>query len=91
MLFHVRMKVNIPLNLDPVFVAETKKKEKELSQQLQREGKWKHIWRVAGLYENVSIFDVKDAEELHNIMMSLPLYPYMDVEVAALCTHPSAI
>ena len=61
------------------------------SQQLQREGKWRHIWRVAGLYANVSIFDVKDAEELHQILMGLPLYPFMDIRVEALCRHPSSV
>ncbi|MGR0271973.1 muconolactone Delta-isomerase family protein, partial [Klebsiella pneumoniae] len=25
---------------------------------------------------NVSIFDVQDAEELHQILMGLPLYPF---------------
>lgn len=91
MLFHVKMTVKIPFDLDPVKVTELKIKEKELSQKLQREGKWPHIWRLAGLYANVSIFDVKDAQELHDIMMSLPLYPYMEIEVQALCKHPSAI
>lgn len=70
---------------------EIKQREKAYSQQLQREGKWRHIWRVAGLYANVSIFDVKDAEELHQILMGLPLYPFMAIKVEALCRHPSSI
>ncbi|XGF60093.1 muconolactone Delta-isomerase family protein [Klebsiella pneumoniae] len=48
-------------------------------------------WRVAGLYANVSIFDVQDAEELHQILMGLPLYPFMAIKVEALCRHPSSI
>ncbi|HBQ6792166.1 TPA: muconolactone delta-isomerase, partial [Klebsiella pneumoniae] len=51
----------------------------------------RHIWRVAGLYANVSIFDVQDAEELHQILMGLPLYPFMAIKVEALCRHPSSI
>ena len=70
---------------------EIKQREKAYSQQLQREGKWRHIWRVAGLYANVSIFDVKDTEELHQILMGLPLYPFMDIRVEALCRHPSSV
>lgn len=91
MLFHVKMTVNIPSTLDTKSAEDLKLKEREFSQKLQREGKWKHIWRIAGHYANYSIFDVHDAEELHSIMMQLPLYPYMEVEVEALCKHPSAI
>ncbi|EIV9540585.1 TPA: muconolactone Delta-isomerase, partial [Klebsiella pneumoniae] len=42
-------------------------------------------------YANVSIFDVQDAEELHQILMGLPLYPFMAIKVEALCRHPSSI
>lgn len=91
MLFMVEMTVRIPHDMDPVVVDEIKRKEKEYSQQLQREGKWPHIWRVVGEYKNVSIFDVKDNAELHDLLSQLPLFPYMDIHVTPLCTHPSAI
>jgi len=91
MLFKVEMTVNIPRDMPVETAAEIKAKEKAYSQQLQNEGKWRHIWRVAGLYSNVSIFDVQDAEELHNLLMGLPLYPYMDIKVDALCRHPSSV
>ncbi|MGK1772678.1 muconolactone Delta-isomerase, partial [Klebsiella pneumoniae] len=76
MLFKVEMTVNIPPGFPANEAEEIKQREKAYSQQLQREGKWRHIWRVAGLYANVSIFDVQDAEELHQILMGLPLYPF---------------
>lgn len=91
MLFKVEMIVNIPSSLPKAEADEIKAKEKAYSQQLQREGKWLHIWRVAGLYANVSIFDVADNQELHDLLTALPLYPYMDISVQPLCRHPSAI
>lgn len=91
MLFHVHMTVNIPLDLDKAYVDELKAKEKALSQELQRQGKWTHIWRIAGQYANVSIFNVDSAGELNDILMSLPLYPFMQVEVTVLCQHYSSI
>ncbi|HGH5979064.1 TPA: muconolactone Delta-isomerase [Kluyvera georgiana] len=91
MLFKVEMTVNIPSSLPKAEADEIKAKEKAYSQQLQREGKWLHIWRVAGLYANVSIFDVADNQELHDLLTALPLYPYMDISVQPLCRHPSAI
>ena len=84
MLFKVEMTVNIPPGFPANEAEEIKQREKAYSQQLQREGKWRHIWRVAGLY-------VQDAEELHQILMGLPLYPFMAIKVEALCRHPSSI
>lgn len=91
MLFKVDMTVKIPLGYPAAELEEIKQREKAYSQQLQRAGTWRHIWRVAGLYANVSIFDVRDADELHQILMGLPLYPFMKIRVEALCRHPSSI
>ena len=43
MLFHVRMDVNIPLDLDEAVANDIKAVEKAYSQELQRQGKWRHI------------------------------------------------
>ena len=71
--------------------AQLKADEKELAQRLQREGKWRHLWRIAGHYANYSVFDVASVEALHDTLMQLPLFPYMDIEVDGLCRHPSSI
>ncbi len=91
MLFKVEMIVKLPTSLSPEDTTELLAKEKAYSQDLQREGKWRHIWRVSGQYANVSIFDVEDNTELHNILSNLPLFPFMEISVAPLCRHPSAI
>ena len=91
MLFKVEMDVNVPIDFDKDRFEELKAAEKARFQELQKAGTWRHIWRVVGQYANVSIFDVRDNSELHDIMMSLPLYPFMDVRVTALCRHPSSL
>lgn len=91
MLFHVRMTVKLPTDMPADHATRLKVDEKELAQRLQREGTWRHLWRIAGLYANVSIFDVPDAQALHDTLMRLPLYPYMEIEVSALCRHPSSV
>lgn len=91
MLFMVEMTVNLPHDIDADRFETLKATEKARAEKLQKQGKWRYLWRVAGLYANVSIFDVTDSQELHDIMMSLPLYPFMDVKVTVLCQHPSAI
>jgi muconolactone D-isomerase len=91
MLFMVEMTVNIPFDMPAELADEIKAREKAYSQELQQSGKWVHIWRVVGEYKNVSIFNVTSNEELHSLLSGLPLFPYMDINVRALCTHPSAI
>ena len=91
MLFHVRMDVRIPHDLDPAIRAEVVAREKRYSQDLQRSGRWRHIWRIVGEYSNVSIFDVASGDELHEILSNLPLFAYMDIRVTPLATHPSDI
>jgi muconolactone D-isomerase len=91
MLFAVRMDVDLPPDLDPAVRADTLAREKAYSQELQRAGKWPHIWRIAGRYSNLSIFDVAGNEELHELLWNLPLFPYMTIEVTPLARHPSDV
>ncbi|MEL7560259.1 muconolactone Delta-isomerase [Stutzerimonas chloritidismutans] len=91
MLFQVEMTVRLPVDMDPAKATQLKQTEKEMAQRLQHEGIWRHLWRMAGHYANVSIFDVRDNAQLHDILSQLPLFPYMQIEVTALCRHPSSI
>ena len=91
MRFHVRMDVDIPADLDPQVRAELIGREKAYSQDLQRQGKWPHIWRIVGEYANYSIFEVDSNDELHQILSGLPLFPYMTIRVTPLAVHPSDI
>ncbi|WP_027349071.1 muconolactone Delta-isomerase [Halotalea alkalilenta] len=91
MLFIVDMKVNLPPDMAPERAVKLKADEREMAQRLQREGRWRHLWRVAGSYANVSVFDVESPEQLQEAISSLPLFPYMDINVRAVCRHPSSI
>jgi len=91
MLFHVSIAVQIPHNADPEKIKRLSADEHERAKELQLAHKWLHLWRVAGKYENISIFDVENPAELHDILNSLPLYPFMKVEVTALCHHPGSL
>jgi muconolactone D-isomerase len=91
MLFHARMDVHLPPDLDPELRADLVAREKAYSQELQRSGRWRHLWRIVGKYSNISIFDVASTDDLHDLLSGLPLYPYMAIEVTPLATHPSDI
>ncbi|HWX47462.1 MAG TPA: muconolactone Delta-isomerase [Roseomonas sp.] len=91
MLFHVTMEVKLPPDMPAQQAEDLKARERAMAQELQRAGTWRHLWRVAGRYANVSIFEVADADALHALLSALPLFPYMDIRVTALARHPSAI
>ncbi|MEX3840128.1 muconolactone Delta-isomerase [Paraburkholderia sp. BR10882] len=91
MLFLVHMQVQIPHGTDAAFADALKAEEKAFSQKLQREGKWRHLWRVAGEYANYSVFDVESNDELHTLLTALPLFPFLKISVTPLAQHPSAI
>jgi muconolactone D-isomerase len=91
MLFHVRMNVTLPTSMPEAEATALKKKEKEIAQGLQSSGKWRHLWRIAGQYANISVFDVAGVEELHTLISTLPLFPFMQIEILPLCRHPSSV
>ena len=91
MLFHVFISVHIPHDADPEKIKQLDAAEHERAKQLQEQRKWLHLWRVAGKFANVSVFNVNDPAELHEVLNSLPLYPFMEVEVTALCHHPGSL
>ena len=91
MLFLVRMDVKIPHDLPAAQADEIKAREKTYSQDLQRDGRWRHIWRVVGEYANYSVFDVSSNDELHELLQGLPLFPFMKIAVTPLAKHPSSI
>lgn len=91
MLFMAEMEVRLPPDMDPQRAEDLRAREREYSGALQRDGRWPHLWRVAGRYANVSILDVSSVDELHELLSGLPLFPYLDIRVTPLATHPNAI
>ncbi|WP_329064232.1 muconolactone Delta-isomerase [Amycolatopsis sp. NBC_01480] len=91
MLYHVRMDVRLPADLDRAQRDDFLAREKTYSQKLQRDGKWPQLWRIAGEYANFSVLDVADHDELHALLSGLPLFPYMDIQVTPLAAHPSKV
>ncbi|HEX4252123.1 MAG TPA: muconolactone Delta-isomerase [Pseudonocardia sp.] len=91
MLFHVRMDVAIPRDLDPVERDKLLATEKARALELQRSGTWVHLWRVVGRYSNISVFDVDSTDALHDILWNLPLFQFMTVQITPLAQHPSSL
>lgn len=56
MLFHVRMDVAIPHDLDPDVRGDLVAPERERAIEIQRSGAWPQLWRLVGEYANISVF-----------------------------------
>ena len=91
MIFMAEMTVHLPPDMPEAARADLLAREKAYSQELQRDGRWAHLWRVAGRYANVSVLDVGSVDELHELLSGLPLFAYLDIRVTALARHPNAI
>lgn len=91
MVYVVEMDVHIPESWDEDKKKSFMEREKETSQEWQQSGKWKYLWRVAGRYSNISVLEVESPEELHEILSSLPLFPYMTLKVTSICKHSNAL
>lgn len=88
-MYLARMVVDLPHDLPDEERTRLLADEREYSQQLQRSGEWVGLWRVVGRWANVSLFDVADHDRLHELLVGLPLYPYLTIDVTPLATHPS--
>jgi muconolactone delta-isomerase len=72
MLFHVRMDVHIPHDLDPATRAEFVAQEKNYCQKLQRQGKWLRIWRIVGEDAIFSILGVANLVRFRHVTRISP-------------------
>ncbi len=62
--------------------------ERERAMELRAAGQLKRLWRVPGRNATVGLYEAADATELHDLLVSLPMWPYTDVSVEALAQHP---
>ena len=86
--FLVRIDIDLPADVTESRRRELLEAEAELGRELLASGALRRIWRVPGRWANVSLYDASDATELHALLTSLPLWPWMDVHVEPLATHP---
>lgn len=88
MKFLVRIEVDLPRPLSPEEREALLSAELARGQELKAVGSIVDIWRIPGGLRNVGIWEATDASELHRLLVSLPLFPYVTAEVTALATHP---
>jgi muconolactone D-isomerase len=89
--FLVEIVVDFPAELrDPESPrrAELLKAELEQGMRLRQAGSIERIWRIPGALRNVGIWQAADATELHELLTSLPMFPWIKATVTPLAVHP---
>ena len=66
-----------------------REQESQRGRELAEQGIMLRLWRVPGRRENWGIWRANDADQLHNALASLPLFPYLRITVHPLATHPN--
>ncbi|MDH3738786.1 MAG: muconolactone Delta-isomerase family protein [Alphaproteobacteria bacterium] len=89
MLLMVRIKVELPGDMDPAKVQEIGAAETSRAIELIQAGKIRKIWRVVGERSNFSIWEADTLEDFHASISSLPMHPYMTVDVTPIIEHPA--
>lgn len=88
--FLVAIDIRLPDDLQAGRREELLKAEYERGVFLARAGMLRAVWRVPGKLANRGVWAAADPTALHAALVSLPLWPYMTVEVLALARHPLA-
>lgn len=91
MLYMVKMILTKPAHISEEEFQDLREREREYARARQREGTWKHLWRIAGKHGNYSVFDVDSNDELNDVLWGLPLFEYIDFEIAPLAKHRSLL
>ena len=86
--FLVRFESTHPAEMTAETVGRLRSQERDRAAELRAAGLLKRLWRVPGRRGVVGLWEAPDADELHDALASLPMFPYMDVSVEVLATHP---
>jgi muconolactone D-isomerase len=86
--FLVQIQVRFPPEMSPQELADIVRRETIRGRELQEAGTIVRIWRVAGRRANAGIWRAETGDELHAAITSLPAFPWLEVDVTPLATHP---
>ena len=88
MLFLLRIDVSIPADMPQADKDKLRERENARAAELIAEGTMQGIWRIVGRLANNSLWKADTLEILHDKVSSMPMFPYMKIDVTPLINHP---
>lgn len=86
--FLVRIDTRLPPDLPADRRDDLLRREAQRGKTLREAGVLRQIWRIPGRLANIGVWRTATAEELHDALMSLPVWPYAEITVTVLAAHP---
>lgn len=88
-LVHARNK--LPRDFPAERRAEMRTLERAVAGRWRTEGMLQRLWRVPGRTDWVGLFTAADATVLHDALTTLPMWPWLEITVQPLATHPQEL
>ena len=88
MRFLLNIRVQLPGEWTTEQRADLVRRETEAAVDLIHRRVLRRTFRVVGQLANASIWETDTPEELHAVLQSLPMYPFMTVTVTPIIKHP---
>jgi muconolactone D-isomerase len=89
MLFMLRIEVSLPPEMPQADKDKLRERENARALELIAEGTLVRIWRIVGRVANFSLWQENTLEALHDKVGSMPMFPYMKIDVTPLINHPA--
>lgn len=87
--FLVRITIEWPTDASEEKRLEVVERESVRAAELADSGHLVRLWRTADGWGNVGVWSATEATELQGLLSSLPLYPWMHIDIEPLANHPS--
>lgn len=88
MRFMLYIRAQLPGEWTPEQRAEIARRETQAAVALMHRKVLRRIFRVVGQLANLSIWEADTPEELHSVLQTLPMYPFLRVTVIPIIKHP---
>jgi muconolactone D-isomerase len=88
--FLVKLEYAFPFDMEGAAQEKLLRSESVRGSELAEHGSLLAIWRIPGCRANYGVWEARDATELHDLVSSLPLWPYATIAVTTLARHPLA-
>jgi len=86
--FLVHIEVRYPADGDRDELARLSAAETVRAKELAEAGTLRRLWRVPGRWANYGIWEAPDATSVDASLASLPMFPWLDIDVQPLAQHP---
>jgi muconolactone D-isomerase len=86
--FLVKARNRLPPDFPAQRRAEMRTGERAIAARWRAEGMLQRLWRVPGRTDWVGLFTADDPAVLHDALTTLPMWPWLELTVEPLATHP---